>query len=317
MDNLGNTHHASEIPKVRETTAMRMDIADLKLFTCIADAGSITHGARQANLALASASERLKNMEHDAGVALVVRHARGVSLTDAGEVLASRARQILSQHERLNAELKAFATGIRGKITLYANTAAMAEFLPARLAPWLSQHPEISIELEERTSADIVNNIATGIGEAGLVSDAVHAGELTLEPVADDRLVLIVPERHSLSTRDEISLSEIVTQPFIGLYPGNALQDHITGHAADLGYSLAYRIRMSSFEGFCEMVSNGIGVGILPESVADRFQQKFSYRKLRLTDRWARRKICICYRDRASLSPAMRKLLSFLKDAEN
>ncbi len=317
MDNLVNKHHASEIPKAQETTAMRMDIADMKLFTCIADAGSITRGARQANLALASASERLKNMEEDVGVTLVVRHARGVSLTEAGEVLDRHARQILSQHQRLNAELKAFATGVRGKITLYANTAAMAEFLPARLLPWLSQHPEISIELEERTSVDIVNNIATGIGEAGLVSDAVNAGELTLEPVADDRLVLIVPVKHSLGIHDEISLTEIVKEPFIGLYPGNALQDHITGHAADLGHSLTYRIRMSSFEGFCEMVSNGIGVGILPESVADRFQQKFSYRKLLLTDSWAKRKICICYRDRALLSPAMRKLLTFLKDAEH
>ena len=295
---------------------MKMDIADMKLFTCIADAGSITRGARQANLALASASERLKNMEEDVGVTLVGRHARGVSLTEAGVVLDRHARQILSQHQRLSAELKTFATGARGKITLYANTAAMAEFLPARLAPWLSQHPEISIELEERTSVDIVNNIATGIGEAGLVSDAVNADELTLEPVADDRLVLIVPVPHPLGTNDEISLREIVEEPFIGLYPGNALQDHIAGHAAVLGHNLTYRIRMSSFDGLCEMVSNGIGVGILPESVADRLHSKFSYRKLRLTDRWAKRKICICYKDRALLSPAMRKLLFFLKDAE-
>ncbi|VFS57326.1 Bacterial regulatory helix-turn-helix protein, lysR family [Kluyvera cryocrescens] len=53
---------------------MRLDIADMRLFVCIADAGSITGGARRANLALASASERLKNIELDAGVSLLVRH---------------------------------------------------------------------------------------------------------------------------------------------------------------------------------------------------------------------------------------------------
>ncbi len=62
------------------------------------------------------------------------------------------------------------------------------------------------------------------------------------------------------------------------------------------------------------MVGNGIGIGILPESVADRLQQKFRYQKLLLTDSWARRKICICYKNRASLSPAMRNLLTFLKE---
>lgn len=317
MDNLVYTHLTPEIPKAHEITAMRMDIADLKLFICIADAGSITHGARQANLALTSASERLKNMEEDAGVNLLMRHPRGVSLTEAGEVLVRHARQIVSQQEQLKAELGAFAKGVRGKITLYANTSAMAEFLPRRLAIWLAEHPDMAIELEERTSADIVNNVSTGIGEAGLVSDAVQARELTLEPVAYDRLALIVPAQHSLSVRNEISLPEIIMEPFIGLYPGNALQDHISGHAADLGHSLTYRVRMSSFEGFCEMVSNGIGIGILPESVADRFQQKFRYRKLLLTDHWARRQICICYKNWGALSPAMKKLLCFLKEVDH
>ena len=292
---------------------MRLDIADMRLFVCIADAGSITGGARRANLALASASERLKNIEFDAGMSLLVRHPRGITLTDAGELFAQHARQILSQREHLKAELSAFANGSRGKLKLYANTAAIAEFLPRKLSAWLSEHPDIAIELEERTSVDIVNIIASGIGEAGLVSDAVNAQDLTLTPVADDRLVLIVPPNHPLSRVEALSLKDVVAEPFIALYPGNALQDHISQHAASLGHHLNYRIRMSSFEGCCEMVSNGIGVGILPESVADRFQHKFSFRQQHLTDAWARRKICLCYKHQALLNPAMRKLLMFLK----
>lgn len=292
---------------------MRMDIADMRLVVSIADAGSITQGARLACLALASASERLKSIEEDAGVRLLERHPRGVILTDAGLVFVTHARQILAQHERLNADLSAFANGSRGKIRLYANTSAMTEFLPRRLAPWLSEHPDVVIELEERSSTDIVNIICNGTGEAGFVSDAVNGRGLTLEPVADDRLVLIVPTRHALGNSNDISLSDVLHEPFVGLHPGNALQDHISGHAAQLGHSLTYRIRMNSPEGVCDMVSNGIGVGILPDVVADRFQQKYPCRKLYLTDAWARRKICICFKSRASLSPAMRKLLDFLK----
>ncbi|VFS57323.1 HTH-type transcriptional activator CmpR [Kluyvera cryocrescens] len=115
-----------------------------------------------------------------------------------------------------------------------------------------SEHPSLAIELEERTSVDIVHLIASGIAEAGLVSDAVNAQDLTLTPIADDRLVLIVPPHHPLSHADGLSLSDVVTEPFIALYPGNALQENISQHAAELGHHLNYRIRMSSFDGFCE-----------------------------------------------------------------
>jgi len=292
---------------------MRLDLSDLKLVVCIADAGSITHGARDASLAVGSASERLKSMEADTGIKLFFRHPRGVSLTEAGEILVGHARELLSRHERLKAELGAYVTGVRGKVRLYANTSAMAEFLPGRLAKWLSEHPDVTIELEERTSADIINSISNGIAEAGLVSDAVDARELTLEPIADDRLALIVPATHPLGLRDSASLSDAISEPFIGLYPGNALQDHISGHATKLGHSLTYRIRMSSFEGICEMVSSGIGVAVLPVSVAKRFSKKFHYPVLPLTDQWARRRICICYKTPDSLSPAMTELIAFLR----
>lgn len=295
---------------------MRLDLSDLKLVVCIADAGSITHGARYASLAAGSASERLKSMEEDTGVKLFFRHPRGVSLTEAGEILVRHAREILSRQEQLKAELGAYVKGMRGKIRLYANTSAMAEFLPGRLAKWLTEHPDVAIELEERTSADIINSISNGIVEAGLVSDAVDARELTIEPIADDRLALIVPVTHPLGGRENVFLSDAISEPFIGLYPGNALQDHISGHARELGHQLTYRIRMSSFEGICEMVSSGIGVGIIPVSVAERFSKKLSYQILPLHDPWARRRICICYKTQDSLSPAMARLIEFLRVQE-
>ncbi|EBZ5134596.1 LysR family transcriptional regulator [Salmonella enterica subsp. enterica serovar Saintpaul] len=292
---------------------MRLDLSDLKLVVCIADAGSITHGARDANLAVGSASERLKSIEEDTGVKLFFRHPRGVSLTEIGEILVDHARELLSRQEQLKAELSAYAKGVTGKVRLYANTSAMVEFLPCRLAKWLLEHPRVTIELEERTSTDIINSISNGIAEAGLVSDAVDACELTLEPIADDRLALIVPAIHPLGFRDNISLLDAISEPFIGLYPGNALQDHISGHAREYGHSLNYRIRMSNFEGICEMVSSGIGVGVLPVSVAERFSKKFHYHILPLTDQWARRRICICYKTPDSLSPAMTELIDFLR----
>ncbi|ARU93688.1 LysR family transcriptional regulator [Tatumella citrea] len=292
---------------------MRLDLSDLKLVVCIADAGSITRGAEHASLAVGSASERLKSIEQDSGVKLFFRHPRGISLTEAGEILVGHARELLARHQRLKTELDAYAKGIKGKVRLYANTSAMASFLPGKLATWLSEHSNVTIELEERTSEDIINSIRNGIAEAGLISDAVDAGELILEPLADDRLALIIPVTHPLKLRDNATLSEVISEPFIGLYPGNALQDHISGHARKTGNALCYRIRMSSFEGICEMVSNGIGVAVIPVSLAERFSKKFHYHILPLNDSWARRRICICYKTPDSLSPAMAELIDFLR----
>ena len=72
---------------------MRLDLSDVKLVVGSADAGSITQGARDACLAVGSASERLKSMEEDTGVKFFSRHPRGVSLTDAGEILVGHARE--------------------------------------------------------------------------------------------------------------------------------------------------------------------------------------------------------------------------------
>lgn len=295
---------------------MRLDLSDLKLVVCIADVGSITHGARQAFLAVGSASERLKSMEEDIGVKLFFRHPRGVSLTEAGEILVRHARDMLSRQERLKTELSDYVKGMRGKIRLYANTSAMAEFLPGRLAMWLSEHPDVTIELIERTSADIIKSILNGVAEAGLVSDSLDASGLTLEPIVDDRLALILPDTHPLGFSDAVTLSDAVCEPFIGLYPGNALQEYICEHARILGHPLTYRVRMSSFEGVCGMVSSGIGVGIIPLSIAERFRKKLAFQILPLHDHWARRRICICYRTRDSLSPVMTVLIDYLKSTD-
>lgn len=291
---------------------MRLDLADLHLFLCVVDAGSITQGAVRGHLALASASERLRSIEADAGVALLERRPRGVVTTEAGEELAHHARLILRQQALLKGELRDFAAGARGTLQLYANTAALTEFLPRRLASWLADKPRLHVELKERTSADIVRTVAAGLAEAGIVSDAVKPAGLQLRPVAKDHLVLVVPEEHRLARQGAVHLADVLDEPFVGLVPGNALQDHIDDHARAAGRPLALRIRMKTFEGMCEMVAHGIGLGILPQRIANRYRRRHGYRILALADDWARRQLCLCFRDWEELSLPMQSLLVHL-----
>lgn len=291
---------------------MRFDLADLRLFLCVVDAGSITAGARQASLALASASERIANLEADAGVALLERSRRGVVTTEAGEALAHHARVILRQHSLLQGELRDFGAGARGTLQLYANTAALTGFLPQRLAPWLAQRPRVNLDLRERTSTEIVKMIGAGLAEAGVVSDAIDPAGLVIQPVTSDHLVLIVPVAHRLADARTVRFADVTGEPFVGLEAGSALQDHIDQHARDLRRALAFRIRMKSFEGCCQMVSEGVGAAIIPQAAARRFRSRYTFRTLALGDDWARRQLCLCFQHWHTLSAPMQSLLTHL-----
>src|SRR6185369_11990373 len=90
--------------------AMRFDLVDLRLFVAVAEARSITHGAASANLALASASARIRGLEDALGVALLKRGRRGVGLTAAGESLLDHARVVMHQVDALRGDLAGFAS---------------------------------------------------------------------------------------------------------------------------------------------------------------------------------------------------------------
>lgn len=291
---------------------MRFDLTDLQLFISVVDAGSITQGAAGVHLALASASERLRNMESQAGLPLLIRHARGVTTTEAGEAFAHHARLMCQQKNLLTMHLRDYANGARGTLHLHANTAAMAHFLPPRLAPWLAQRPRLQLELKERSSQDIVRSVRTGLVEAGIVSSAATAPDLVLQAIAKDQLRLIVPVNHPLAQRKKLQLAELQQESFVGLSLGSALQDHIEEQARAAGLYLLWRIRMSTFEGLCEMVAHGVGIAIVPQAIASRYQRRLGLRSLALNDAWAERTLCLCFASWQGLSAPMQSLLGHL-----
>lgn len=291
---------------------MRFDFTDLHLFINVVDAGSITQGAARVHLALASASERLRNMEAKAGLPLLVRHARGVTTTEAGEALAHHARLIGQQQSLLNAQLRDYAHGARGSLHLHANTAALANFLPPRLAPWLAERPRLQLDLQERTSSDIVRSVRSGLVEAGIASDAVQAPDLVMQPVAPDQLVLIVPARHALAGSKRVRLAQLQQEQLVGLSLGSALQDHIDEQARAGGQRLRWRIHMKTFEGLCEMVAHGVGLAIVPHAIASLYRRRLGLRTVRLNEPWAQRQLCLCFQSWTSLSAPMQSLLQHL-----
>lgn len=292
---------------------IRFDLTDLRLFLHVAQAASITHGAGRTNMTLASASERIRTMEDALGVPLLERKRRGVQLTAAGAALERHARIVMQQLEEMRGELNDFAKGLRCHVHVLANTVATIEFLPPALAVFLSAHPNIDVDLEERQSGEIIRAIAEGQADIGIVAETTNpAEELETFPFAEDRLALITPRRHVFSPRREIAFQEILDHDFVGLVPESALQRTLDHHAARAGRRLKLRVRLNNFNAIARMVESGIGLAVLPESSARRCQRSMAIRIVRLTDGWAHRHFTVCVRKFSSLPAHAKQLVEYL-----
>jgi DNA-binding transcriptional LysR family regulator len=296
---------------------MRFDLTDLSLFRHVIEAGSITHGAERAHLALAAASTRIRNMELALGAPLLVRARQGVTPTQAGRTLLQHARAMLAQAERLREDLGAYAGGLAGQVRVLSNTNALTEFLPEALSSFLTNHPHVSVDLEERLSDEIVGLIAEGVGDIGVVAGTVDAGQLTTYPFRRDRFVLVVARDHPLARRTRIGFAEVLDHDFVGLDRASAIQRFLGGKASGVGRTLRLRVQLRSFDAVCRLVECNVGVGVVPATTARRAVKTMAIKAVELTDPWALRDLTICIRDLAALPPYARQLVEHMRAGAN
>jgi DNA-binding transcriptional LysR family regulator len=296
---------------------MRFDLTDLSLFRHVVEAGSITHGAERAHLALAAASTRIRNMEQALGAPLLLRAPHGVTTTQAGRTLLQHARTMLAQAERLREDLGAYAGGLAGQVRVLSNTNALTEFLPEALSSFLAAHPNVSVDLEERLSDEIVGLIAEGVGDIGVVAGTVDVGRLTTYPFRRDRFVLVVAREHPLARRSKIGFAEVLDHDFVGLDRASALQRFLASKASNSGRALRLRVQLRSFDAVCRLVECNVGVGVVPASTARRAAKAMAIKAVDLTDPWALRDLTICVRDFEALPPYARQLVEHMRAGAN
>jgi molybdate transport repressor ModE-like protein len=279
---------------------MRFDLTDLRLFLSVVESGSLTAGARAMHLALASVSERIAGMEAALGAPLLERNRRGVRTTAAGAALVRHARTILGQVEQMRGELRTYATGLKGRIRLLSNTAAIATAVPQQLCQFLVAHPDLSIDLDERPSVEIVQALVDGRADLGLVADSADLGTLQSHLMATDQLVVVTCRSHHLAGAETVAFADLFQEPVVSL-ADTALEAHLGERAARLGRQLDYRIRLRSQNHVAMHVAAGVGVAILSEAVARTLDHDLAI--VPLAEAWAARKLYLCARDFAALTP--------------
>jgi DNA-binding transcriptional LysR family regulator len=289
-----------------------IDLSTLRVVVAAADLGSISAASERLQLAVAAASARITALEESLGFRVFERSSRGVQLTPAGQMLVQRSRALLTDADRLAQHLRGYSEGLQGHVRVLANTSALLEVLPQRLATFMQAHPLIRIDLEERGSPEIPLALIEGRADFGVVDLPVPPAGLAFTPFFSDTLVLLTSRSHRLASRRKLRLAEALDEPFITLHDGTALSNRLVTSAADAGRPLNVRMRMRGFDAVCRMVAAGLGVGVLPlEAIAPQMAH-LPLSAVPLSDPWARRTHHIATRADAPLAPAALTLIRAL-----
>lgn len=293
---------------------MHFDLADLRLFLHLAECRNLTRGAGAASLSPAAASGRLKALENQLNARLFYRDSRGLVLTHAGEMLQRHARAILRQIEHVRNDFLALSSDSAGHFRIFANTTPITESLPAALAVFMTDRPHVTVDIQERNTREVVRGVLDSAADVGVLSvpGAFEPGELQSRLHSTDRLVLVVPSGHELGERDMVSFEECTSLAHVGLRD-STLQALLAERASLLNRKLSMRVLMSSYETMCSMIAAGVGVGVLPESCADRYiRAGMPLKIVKLSDAWAQRERYIIYRDLDALPLCARAFVDTL-----
>jgi DNA-binding transcriptional LysR family regulator len=296
---------------------IHFNLTDLRLFVYIAEENSLTRAAVRAHMSLPAASVRIKNLEDMIGTRLINRDTVGITLRPPGQALLRHARLVLAQLENLRSDMQEYAQGIKGHVRIFANTTATAEFLPAVLRSFLVSHPDVNIDLREHLSNDVVRAVSEGGADIGIAAGSVRSEGLQVIPYREDRLVVATAPGHPLASRDNVDFADTLQYEYIGLYEGSVIHSFVHQAAGPQTKSLKTRIQVSNFDSVCRMIEANVGIGILPESAAQRHARSLDLKILRLNDEWAMRRLIICVRNLDALPGFARELVELLvADAE-
>jgi len=289
---------------------MRPDLSSLALFIRVAESRSLTRAAEASHIALAAASRRIAMLEHQFGVQLLYRTARGVELTPAGSALLFHARQLLGHVDVMRAEISDYSRGLKGMVRIHANASALAQYLPDDLASFAVKHPAIGISLAEERSGAIVDALRSGATDVGIVMEGAESEGLELFEYRTDVLCVVVPKTHAIKDK-KLAFAKLLDQDFVGLESSTVISQLMLAQAQQAGIPLRLRVQVKSFDVVARMVQAGLGIGVLPEDAARAFSS-MGLRLVKLTDAWAARRMFVGVRQYKTLPAPAKQLVDHL-----
>lgn len=296
---------------------MRYDLVTLKLFLAVCEEGNIARAAEREHIAASAVSKRISDLEASLGTALLTRHTKGVEATPAGQALLRHARSLFGIIDRMQGELSEFAEGLRGHVSIAANTSALLLHLPEALAQFAEAQPGISVGLDQMSSARVVQAVLDGVADLGLhAANFLPAGcGLESIPYRADQLVAVLPRDNPLAGERSLEFRDLLPFEHIMLRDDTSLRARLSEAAQEAKTEVRMRLTVTSFDAAMRLVEAGLGVAVLPAGCVHPHTGRLGIATVPLSDGWARRDLVITMRDRDALTVPARLMLESLIEA--
>ncbi|MFI8980729.1 LysR family transcriptional regulator [Ectopseudomonas khazarica] len=291
---------------------MRYDLITMDVFTAVAEERNLTRAAERLHLAVSAVSKRIAELEEQVGSPLLLRYARGVELTPAGQSVLHYARELRLVLGQMDEELASYSAGVKGHIRIHAITSALTQFLPGDLERFIDSYPQINFDIEERVGSAVVRAVIEGRADIGIFAEHTRNTSLETRPYRQDQLVVVIPREHALAGHSKVSFRQALEHEFIGPHLESSLYTLFTQQQAEVGINMRVRVRVSSFECMCRLVAASVGIAILPKTAIMQYLKPMKLQMVPLDESWARRMLVIGVRSTDLLTPTVRTLFEHL-----
>ncbi|MET4780626.1 LysR family transcriptional regulator [Glaciihabitans sp. UYNi722] len=195
-------------------------ITGLRVLRAVTDTGSFTAAAETLGYTQSAVSKQMHTLELATGTVLFRRTPRGVELTVAGQVLASRSATVLNELDAASRELSGLSNEISGKVALGAFPTAAMRLVPLVIKQLRLDHPDLTLEFQEASSPTQLGRLRAGSLDVAIVAvgtglaDYDFAG-LRTDEIAGGPLMIAVPEDHPFARARWVPVADLEDQPWI------------------------------------------------------------------------------------------------------
>ena len=242
---------------------MQYSLRQLLHLVCVAEHQNISRAARALFLSQPALSTSIAQLEETLGLQLLIRHhARGVSLTPAGNTFLAQARSLLAHAEEVTAAGRALGESVQGVLEAGCFWTLSPFFLPGLLVLARQKHPGLQIQITEGPLDELQTLLRNGQIEMALLYDIDLDRDLECDTLAQVEPHVLLPAGHRLADQASVSLRALRKEPFILLDLPHS-RDYFLGFFQKVGFEPKVRHRSRSFELVRGLVASGEGYSIL------------------------------------------------------
>ncbi|MEW4453947.1 LysR family transcriptional regulator [Bremerella sp. JC817] len=239
-----------------------MEIEQLHQFLKVAEFGNFTRASEVLAISQPALSRSIARLEDELGQPLFERQTRKVTLTDAGQLLLSRAHRIVALVEDTKAEIS--DDGESGRIRLGAIPTIAPFYLPEMLSQFAESFPKAQLTVQEDTTDNLLRRCQQGEIDLAILALPISAKHLEIESLFEEELLLVLPVDHPLVEKKQIKLTDVEPYPFVLLDEAHCLSDNIVTFCRHRSFNPISVERTSQLATVQELVSLKHGVSMIP-----------------------------------------------------